>query len=284
MLRQIAALLGFALVTAAASPAEAARISYSITEEMEFIAPTEITGFGAGKDVALCRLYKETSVFGIPVWLSAQAYVLSTSECTGVSYFDDPQLISQALSDGRIAASVADQPAFTILERVQRHPASFGLALLVLLNIAWRLRGKRPSRLEQRLEVLGLQEGPVFRFIDVMLHAAKADGTTQPEEVAYIRQKATDLTQLEYSDEHIAWAIDRTEKLNSPRDFRIFGQGLTPDQSRVVLRAALAVVAADGTMTRAERKFISQLATGLSLDLDMIEKIMQPTDDMVPAE
>ena len=59
-------------------------------------------------------------------------------------------------------------------------------------------------------------------------------------------------------------------------DFARFGEGLTNEQARMVLRAALAVVAADGIMSRPERRYISQLTDGLGLSAEDVDDILGP--------
>lgn len=265
------------------SPALAAPFGLDSVENLTPVAETEIRRTDTGRPMTLCHLTTTSELQGVPVWLSSKGYVLSENSCLGQRYFDMPEAISAGFANGDISADIPPSPQLSPIERLRgQGPVAFAALFLsfILLKLIFR---RRTPRIVQRQEVLGLSNGPVFRFIDVMLHAANADGAPKPEEIAYIRAKATELTQLEYSDDHIAWAIERTEKLRSPRDFAIFSHGLTPDQSKVVLRAALAVVAADGKMSRDERRFISQLTTSLALNPKEIEKVMQAEGALLPA-
>ncbi|MBF9035306.1 DUF533 domain-containing protein [Rhodobacterales bacterium HKCCE2091] len=271
-----------ALAVLLPSAASAARIPIPrvIEEHLDLVSPTLITGFD-GKPLALCHYYETQTVFSIGLWMSSNGYVLSDSDCEGAGYIDDPALIAQAFEDGRIPGDVPATPAFTPVQYVKGF-ALIGVAIaLVLLRILTSMRNRatavrpaRRTREDERREVLGIENTAVFRVVDAMLHAAKADGRAQPEEIAYIRAKATELAQLDYTDEHVTWALKHTEKLRKPSDFKRFGHGITPEQARVVLRAALAVVAADGKMTKPERRYISQLSVGLDLGPDEIDHIL----------
>lgn len=246
-------------------------------QHMAFVSQTDIR-MGGGKPMALCHFYETHTVYWIALYTESYGYVLSDSDCEGSGYFDSPTLIAEAFANGQIPQDVPQTASLPLTAMVMGHA---WIAIGGVLFLGWLIsrRGgitivQRRSRLEERMEVLGLPDGPVFRFIDAMLHAANADGRAQPEEVDYIRDKATEIAQLEYTPEHIEWAIGHTDRLRSPRDFQRFGRGLTPEQARVVLRAALAVVAADGSMSRAERRFIAQLTSGLMLDAQEVDRIL----------
>ena len=250
-------------------------IYYGTEEAMSYVASTDIGGAGS-KPLALCHYYSTRTVYGLGWWLDSNGYVLSDSDCQGQSYINNPALIQQAFASAALA-DVPAEPVFTLRQRAEGHTwfGIGGLVLLVLiLKRAIASGGARKSRMEERMEVLGLPDNAVFRFIDAMLHAANADGRADPAEIDFIRAKATEITQLDYAPDHIAWAINHTDKLKSPRDFQRFGRGLTPEQARMVLRAALAVVAADGYMSRKERRFISQLTSGLMLDAQEVDRIL----------
>ncbi|MEM1272908.1 MAG: DUF533 domain-containing protein [Pseudomonadota bacterium] len=252
-------------------------IYYGTEQQMEFVTNTEIASSGS-KPLALCHLYETNTLYSLGYWMRSNGYVLSDSSCDGQSYIDDPALIQASFANGAIPAGIPTSPGFSILQRAEGHAALGIGALIVLVVLVVRMgrsgMPRRKSRMEERMEVLGLPEGAMFRFIDAMLHAANADGKAQPEEVEFIRAKATEVTQLDYTAEHIEWAVNHTDKLRSPRDFQRFGRGLTPEQARMVLRAALAVVAADGQMSRSERRFISQLTAGLMLDPQDVQRIL----------
>ncbi|MBF9029010.1 DUF533 domain-containing protein [Rhodobacterales bacterium HKCCE3408] len=272
------------LVLALPSMAEAARGIPVVRGTEAHLSPVAIDAIpvDAGKPLSLCHLYEVDTIYYLGAWMTSNGYVLSEDQCQGTRYFNDPALISSAFSSG-LLDGVPETPAFTIRQYAEGYTIWGIGALLMLIVLLKKIlsgssraapaaRGSR--RMQERMEVLGLPDNAVFRFIDAMLHAAKADGTAQPEEVDYIRRKAIEIAQLDYSDEHIAWAIDHTDKLKGPRDFERFGRGLSPEQARMVLRAALAVIAADGTMTRKERRFVAQLTAGLRLDLEEVHRIL----------
>ena len=288
MLRFALPVLGL-LAFAIPEPAEARGIPIvrGTEEAMSFVA-TMPAGAQGGKPLALCHYFETNTLYWLSYWISSNGYVLSDSDCQGQTYIDDPALIAQAFASGALAG-IPQQPSFTLRQRAEGH-VWFGIGALLLLAVFVRraiasgARPNRRSKMEERMEVLGLPDGPVFRFIDAMLHAANADGRADPAEIAYIREKATEIAQLDYSNEHIEWAISNTDRLKSARDFARFGTDLTEPQARMVLRAALAVVAADGYMSRPERKFIAQLTTALDLEEGEVNRILAtPEPDALPA-
>lgn len=288
MLRFVLPLLGL-LAFAIPEPAEARGIPIvrGTDEALSYVA-TMPAGATGGKPLALCHYYETNTLYWLPFWISSNGYVLSDSDCTGQSYIDDPALIAQAFASGALDG-VPQTPGFSLRERAEGH-VWFGIGALILFaafvrrRLATGGRPRRSSKMEERMEVLGLPDGPVFRFIDAMLHAANADGRADPAEIAYIREKAIEIAQLDYSAEHIEWAISNTDRLKSARDFARFGEGLTEPQARMVLRAALAVVAADGFMSSPERRFIAQLTRALELEDDEVHRILSAANgEPVPA-
>lgn len=248
---------------------------------LDFVAETGLTS-RVGQPLSLCHAYRAERLYWLGLWMTSDGYVLSDTACTGPEVIDDEVMIAQAFSFGQVPDGVSRMPRFSLVQNATGHAwILIGAALLATMIIRRAIRAgllRRKSRVEERMEVLGLPDGAIFRFIDAMIHAASADGKAQTEEVEFIRDKATEVAQLEYSAEHIEWAIGNADRLKSPRDFQRFGRGLTPEQSRMVLRAALAVVAADGQMTRAERRFIAQLTAGLMLDPADVDRILGPQD------
>lgn len=244
-------------------------------EALEFV--TETTLPMAGARLSLCHYTTTDTLYGLGVWTVSQGYVLSDAGCQGGSFFDDPQRIAAGFANGQIPAGTPETARFTAMQVMTGFTIPLGVAALLGLLVLRRLLslvGRRRPRAIDRMEVLGLEDGPTFRFIDLMLHAANADGRAQPEELAYIKEKAKAVSGLDYEDAHIEWAITHTDRIKSRRDFRRFGEGLSVEQKRVMLRGALAVLAADHHMSRTERGFVANLTQALGLLREDVDNIL----------
>ena len=245
-------------------------------QSLAHVADTTIPAPNGAK-FALCHFYTTQTVYWLAFWSSSTGYVLSDAGCTGTAYYANPEMIAAGFANGQIPADVPRTARFTPVQIATGFtwPLAIGALILIVVLIAATSARRYKTRSGERMEVLGLQDGPTFRFIDAMLHAANADGQAQPEEIAYIKATATDVTGLAYTDEHIEWAITHTDQFKHKRDFRRFGNGLNKDQKRAVLRGALAVVASDFQMSQPERVFVNRLADGLGLGQGDVQEILQ---------
>lgn len=245
------------------------------TQHLAYVAETTIPA-PTGGTFALCHHYTSHSLYWVNAWSTSTGYVLSDVGCEETGYFDMPDVIAAGFADGQITG-VPQSPSFTALQIANGFtwPLIAGVVLIGIGLMRLRSQKRYKSQSAERMEVLGLEEGPMFRFIDAMLHAANADGQAQQEEIAYIRAKATEVTGLAYTDEHIEWAITHTDKFKRKHEFKQFGLGLNVEQRRVVLRAALAVVASDSHMSQPEKDFISGLTSGLGLGQGDLQAILQ---------
>lgn len=274
--------LAVMLLGAAPAVAQSATFERVETQELAFVAQTAIPS-REGQTFDLCHLYQTQTLNGFGLWRSSVGYVLSENGCQGSAYYDNPAQIAFGFASGQIAEDVPPNARLSAMDVVTGFTIPLAMACLALLALVSRFFVGRPAKSQaaERMEVLGLEDGPTFRFIDAMLHAANADGRVKREEIVYIREKATDLTGLDYADEHIEWAITHTDRFRKRKDFKRFGAGLTEDQKRVVLRGALAIVASDQHMSRAEKAFIERLTDGLNLRDTDLHAILD--GGMVPA-
>lgn len=260
-----------AAVQPASADANVFSSAFGPVHKTTYVDNTYITSTG-GNHFALCHAVETQAFMGMGMWIVSDGYVLSETNCDGQSARENPGLINVAFAAGALNGTPRE-PVLSMRQRVEGH-ALFGiLGLIAIAGLGWRISRRGPaqlaegaaSRRNERKEVLGLEDETVFRFIDVMLHAASVDDTPSAEQIEYIRVRAIEMTEVDYTDDHIEWAASQTEKLNDAADFAQFGTDLDQEQSRLMLRAAMAVLAADGDMTIKERKFVKLLSEGLGL-------------------
>jgi tellurite resistance protein len=174
---------------------------------------------------------------------------------------------------GSFPADLPDTPVFAPRDYAE----GFGLwgllaGLLSVFFVRRRLSGRKRKI---RQAILTLEDSPAFRMIDVMCHAAIADGRIDPREVAYIQEVARELTGLDYSEAHIRETIARADRLSRPEHLASFAKGLTLSQRHLILQAALSVVAADGQMEKRENRFIGLLLAGFRLTKDDLDQALR---------
>ncbi|TFL18348.1 hypothetical protein [Jannaschia formosa] len=233
-------------------------LSDGMTTELRRVATLDGT-----PDLALCRRVETRSVGMVPYWVSSGGYVLSEAECDLQRHWAPPAPIPVLKAEGQLSQAVPDVPRFSIWERIRGHLgllilAAFGLVSAGMSLARWRMR-------LVRMEILGLQDGPVFRLLDAMCHAAALASPPDPDVVLHIRDLARELTGLDYTGAHIEAAIERTEPLRKPGDFHRFGVSLKPRQKAMLLEGVLSVVMVDGRLREAEARFCADMVRGLGL-------------------
>lgn len=267
------ALAALALCAAPTTADAKAGLPYGWAEQLTVVAPTRIPT-AAGTQMSLCHQTKKYHIAFIGLFRKSQGYVLSEAGCsTHAEFYElDAQGLAEAKAAGMIARDVPSTPRLSLMDLA----SGFAIWPLIAIFGGWTLVSSMRSnrRRAVRQEIFGLGDGPVFRFLDAMCHAARADNRTEPEEVDYILGVARDLTGLDYTHAHIKEAIAQSQKSLDKAAFKRFGAGLNAEQRRMVMHGALTVVASDGSLSKAERKFVNGLATGLKLPQDDMDSLV----------
>ena len=244
---------------------------------------------GLGAMATLCHMVEIRSLWGIlGIWAAPEAYVLSGSGCAGDAYWTLPAPVDEMAATGLLVDTVPEAPGYLAMP-LGAWRDGFGAWGLVgsVVAIGAAAAGLRGRRRRLRLEILGLEDGPAFRLIDMMCHAAIVDGDIDDAEVAHIRDVARDVAQRNYTDAHIREAILRADKLSRTQHFAKVGRTLTEAQRRLVLQCVLSVVAADGRMTVAEQRFVGALMGGFALEKaaldDAMARAVTPRSGAAPA-
>lgn len=266
------AALAAALSICTATHADAGR-GASTTEALVFVAPTEIPG-PDGSNLSLCMLTETQSKLFINFWRSAEGYGLAENKCKTDSYFGmDAATLADAQAQGLIAASIPAEPKLTLSQMLN---GMWGLGLLAGLLIFAGVGYLNKSRLKSaRHAAMGGASPQALRVLDIMCHAAKADGAVDASEIAAIAQTAQQLTGEAFATEQVAQMIQLSEKDLSDGDFKALGKGLSEEGKRLALRGALMVVAADGAVAQSEQAFIGGLSRALGVDGTEVGRIFE---------
>ena len=286
-------LIGTMAIMAIVLPQTAAASGlFSSAQETVYVDNTYITSVG-GRRLALCHQYQVQTLLGFGVGLTSQGYVLSETACLAPPTRDNPGLINVAFASGALAGTPRE-PVFTTRQWLEGHAfyALAGAVVLALFGASLALFGRKkrnqgtPSRVGERLEFLGLSDGLEFRAFDAMLHAAHAAASPSEEQIELIVQRAGEITELDYTRDHIDWVICLNDPMETASAFARFGEGLTPEQAAMVLRHAIEVVTINGAMFPTERRFIADLSAGLGLEQGQTDGILRevaPRGAAVPA-
>ena len=277
-------LMSVLAITAIVLPQTAAASGlFSSAQETVYVDNTYITSVG-GRRLALCHQYEAQTLFGLGVGLTSQGYVLSETACLAPPTRENPGLINVAFASGALAGTPRE-PAFTPRQWIEGHAffAVAGAFVLGLVGAMFALFGRKgrkgaeqaSSRVEERREFLGLPDGLEFRAVDAMLHAAHAASSPSEEQIALIVERAGEITEMDYTRDHIDWVICLNDRLETATAFSRFGEGLTPEQAAMVLRHAVEVVTVNGAMFPTERRFIADLSAGLGLEQGQTDGILR---------
>lgn len=241
--------------------------SYEFMEYVaDFAAPAELA---EGKALSLCHLIDKTHAFYIPIYFASHGYVLAENRCNTDSYLalTDAQFAT-AQASGAIPTQVPARPTVGLLRQLP--PVGFGIVLL-LGTVAFLQRKRRAQARNQNLAGLPTH---VQRVLAVACHAAKADnevGDAKIDMIAAIVQRTTD---VEVNAGQIRGVVANCEKSLQQQDFAQFGKGLASTQRELLLKVALIVVGSDGAPNKGEQKFLSGLASGLSISTPRFQRII----------
>lgn len=260
-------LVGFALLPLSA-PAQAQTLEgLAVREELRLVAATNVPG--PRGFLSVCHHTRTRTILGMGYWARSLGYVLSDRRCEGLDYYRMPLTDRGDVPRELIAAGVPPEPGLSLNEMMRGFFWLYVLPLAAYIGAtAGRiLRSRLPqkSRAELRRDVLGMEEGPLFRLIDAMCHAAAADGAADTTAIRQITELAQELTGLDVQEEHVIYAVNHRDALQYGFEFRRFGKGLTPEQKAVVLQGVRTVLNDQGGLTRAEEVFLNRIGRALKV-------------------
>ncbi len=246
---------------------------WGTSEQMSFVADTQITD-KSGQHLSLCHLTKKTHVMYAGVWRSSKGYSLAANKCETDGYYAVTATeMAQGKALGDIPKDLPDQPAMSMNDMIS---GFWGLAAIVLLvgfvGVKWAGRTTRTNK--RTAEMKGAVPA-VVKAVDAMCHAAKADGRLDENEIALMANIAMQMTGETFDEARIRRMYDLAEAKPTDLQFAAFGKGLSADQKRLVIRAVLMVIGADGDLDKREMEFVQKLANGLKIGADEVRSIFQ---------
>lgn len=261
----VAATAALAL-TASSDEAQARRGGGAIwmeSQQLHFVAPTNISS-GNGNAMALCHLSTKHHIFQIGFWRSMNGYALSYDGCNGERFVPvDTARLERMIAAGDVPAGLPAEPKMQTAQLVTGFAGSAALgATFGLFGLLKMLRAAGRRRRRNAMTGAG---GFAQRVLDVMCHAAKADGVVDPEEVKLIAFASEKLTGSAYSPDQIEQLIGMAGTKVSDDDFKAFGEGLDARQRETLMRGALMVTVSDGTISHSEKGFLARLAASLGI-------------------
>ena len=137
-----------------------------------------------------------------------------------------------------------------------------GVLALAAHLIRERLRTRRR---EMRREISGLGNGPRFRVVDAMTHALMPERHLSQPRLARAVEIARDTTDMGYTKDHLTEMAARSDYLILPWDFRWMRDGLDLSEKLVIFNSVAAVMLADGSIVRRDRRLLRAIASGLRL-------------------
>ncbi len=246
---------------------------WGTSEQMSLIAQTDIED-NAGQKLALCHLTEKTHIIFAGIWRSSKGYVLAPNGCDSDSYYAlsaDKLELGKQLGD--FPSDLPDQPA---MSRDDMISGFWGLAAIAgLLIVAGIKMAGRSARKTQRHAEMGSVPPAALQVMDAMCHAAKSDGKLDPSEVTMMADIAKQITGATFEEDRIRRMFDMAEAKPTDAQFAAFGRGLTSDQKRLVMQAALMVAGADGHLDQKETVFVQKLARGLCISADEVKAMFQ---------
>ncbi|MEL6586380.1 MAG: hypothetical protein AAFY65_13575 [Pseudomonadota bacterium] len=141
---------------------------------------------------------------------------------------------------------------------------SGGLAIATVITLVGR--SFRRKRKAWRLAVLGLRDGPRFRAVDAMVHAAWSGGQINEARLERALEIARNTTAMDYELEHLREAAMRADRFILPMNFHWMARDLCHNEKLVIFNSVVSVLLADGALTQADKAFLRVLTRGLGLN------------------
>ena len=187
------------------------------------------------------------------------------------------------------AAAAAALPAPTSAQlpvevRLHVHEPFFvvpDLMLVHLANVPWLSLGALPvltvalaamvhrrmakARHKSRIALLGVGRGQAFMLVDVLCHAIRKGRSIHPARLERALQIARDLTEMDYTEDHLREAARRADTIVTPLTFSWMRGALSDADRRRIFETTLAVMIEAGPLGHGDRAFLRTLTGAIGL-------------------
>ncbi len=257
------------LAAVSSGPAHALTNESGISQELEFVAETQIPGPNQ-ENMSLCYVTQSFRVLGFALTSDVQSYALAANRCQTTDYrlFSADQMVT-AQSLDLIAADIPVVARNTL----ERNLRTYGLLIAVglgLIAVVWR---RVKSLLGYDLKG-PMRKKAALRIVYAMCHAAKCDGLVGSKELTMITRTAKRLTGRSYPTADIIRIADHIDMDLTTRDYIAFGRGLRDREKDIMMQGALLITIADGRMLPAEYEFVTELAHGLGMPAEDFRRML----------
>jgi hypothetical protein len=263
--------LGLAAILASSSIATTAEARgggvWGYSQYLEYVA--DFGPAGEADSLSLCHLGTKYHVLFIPVFYQSERYVLAENRCDTESFYDLQEGgLAAAQAEGLIPADIPAEPSISLEKRIP----TIILGLLIAAFVVVAL--KRMRRQRQFTAQMSDLPPKTQRLLSILCHAAKADGEVSASEVTRIGEILKMLTGTSVAASRIEQMAQMAEKKLTPRDFNKFADGLSVDDKELAIKAVLLVCSADNSVGRAEKGFISSLASAFKVTQIQFQRIV----------
>jgi hypothetical protein len=123
----------------------------------------------------------------------------------------------------------------------------------------------RLHRRRVRREVSGLPDAARFRVLDAMSHVIRRNGRVSAERLRRAVEIARQVTDMDYSGDHLREMALRADRFIHPLSFRWMRRGLTREEKLLIFNATASTIVASGGLSRSDRSVLRNLGGGLGL-------------------
>jgi len=244
---------------------------YGTNENLSFVAST--SEFNNGSPLSLCHLTKTVHVMFLNFYRSVEGYGLAENGCDTESFFQlDDEDIRQLRQAGSIPKTVPDLPKLGTADLVKGFwgwlVVIAGVGALVLAQV------KRKQRKAQREQLMGQVDPRQRAIIDLICHAAKADGTIDKNEVVAIQNIAKTNLNIVLDFARVEQIATLAEENLSDNGLKALLKNIDVNAYADVMRAVLAVVAADGVLAGKEQQLVGKIATEMRISGEQIRMML----------
>lgn len=229
-------------------------------EFLDFVAETDIPDQATNRPLSLCALKEKVHVVFIPLWFSAEEYVLATDSCDTDSFYRlNPGAIANFKAEGVLPQGIPEEPT---LSSVQKATPIIWAVVVVAGIIFNHLKDSKPVSRGGNTSASSMSRYEE-NVLEIACRAALADGVIEPREVATVCSVAQSMTSKQIPMQQARDMIDFIQQQPQPVDYTDFSTGMGAEERAQILRVAMMVIGKPGLAEGTGKAFVEKLATDL---------------------